>query len=231
MPGTRVFRFIAIQALLATTFQLGHAAPAATSTYTLYAVSVPPIRSQIAQEKNLSALESSVFLQATYTGQLVSESFSAISTASDGATEYLVQEFRTAELVDGPSTTFTQPAPTLTAPYVYASHRHNHFPATTMDHDWIAAEADQNCTFDLGRNEGVCTWVFLNPVPTVPPSSDPSAAVFATQTSTTVFTGSLVPIATVTAVSSAETGTTIRANILASVMAPFAIILLAVYAY
>ncbi|KAF9559090.1 hypothetical protein CPC08DRAFT_709106, partial [Agrocybe pediades] len=100
-----------------------------------------------------------------------------------------------------------------------------------MDHDWIAAEADQNCTFDLGRNEGVCTWVFLNPVPTVPPSSDPSAAVFATQTSTTVFTGSLVPIATVTAVSSAETGTTIRANILASVMAPFAIILLAVYAF
>jgi len=80
---------------------LGYAA-AVTTIQTLYAVQTPA-------NSFPAALPSS----AQFFEPLMSESFSVIGTEDNGATRYLVQAVKTAEVVYEATTTFTQATPTL----------------------------------------------------------------------------------------------------------------------
>ncbi|KAF9561679.1 hypothetical protein CPC08DRAFT_707190 [Agrocybe pediades] len=128
MPAWYYIRgILLVVALLAINLPLGEAA-AVTSVNTLYYVNPPPVLSQL----SLASLE----IQSTdrFTLPILSNSYSVLGPGDNGETMYLVEPVRTAELVVGPTTTFTQPASAVTGPIckVMNHQTHQNFPARRL---------------------------------------------------------------------------------------------------
>ncbi|KAF4610207.1 hypothetical protein D9613_010556 [Agrocybe pediades] len=170
---------------------------AAVVEHTLYAVQAAP--EPIPTELAGSDIKVMQFL--------FSQSYSPIGPGDNGATRYLVEQYRTAVEWRGVSTTFTSGLPDSTAttpvPMVYtmeqgASHIHYESTPKTLDSDWFQLQSEQDCTFDVGKNEGQCSGEFVLPEP---PFKGQTEGV--TSTIQTSWTGAVVPVATITVESGA----------------------------
>ncbi|KDR79334.1 hypothetical protein GALMADRAFT_243336 [Galerina marginata CBS 339.88] len=132
---------------------------------------------------------------------------SAIGPGESGMTQYLQEDIINLLVEHAPSTTITYISAPITDSYTFeenASVMHANNRPAIQTQTGTSGEVDfdgfvQNCTLDVGKQTGTCVEELLQPE-LVPVGGSGSSQVFSTltQTSTTTFTGVLIPVATIT---------------------------------